>query len=129
MFIHGLYDFLQFLLAEGYLAIIGFVLGVLIVLLSYIYIRKRACFWAALPMPTRMHPFLGQQDPPCLAHATATQTLNDTHTCATTLEHRTTTGVLFLLKSFPEELDVHQMLLRGDIEAPGVLCCTPTVCE
>jgi len=39
-----------------------------------------------------------------------------------------TPGVLFLLKSCPEEVDVHQMLLRGDIEAPGVCCCTPSIC-
>lgn len=76
IFIHGSFDFAQFLLSEGYLAIIGFVLGVLIVVCSYVYIRKR---------------------------------------------------VLALLKAFPE-VDVHQMLLRGDIEAPGFLCCSPTIC-
>lgn len=39
--IHGSFDFAQFLLSDGYLAIVGFVLGVLIVVLSYVYIRKR----------------------------------------------------------------------------------------
>ena len=37
-------------------------------------------------------------------------------------------GVLDLMKDFPEEVDAHQLLLRGDIEAPGVCCCTPAVC-
>ena len=58
-------------------AIVSFVIGILIVVFSYVYIRKR---------------------------------------------------VLFLLKSFPEELDAHQMMLEGTIDAPGVLCCTPGMC-
>lgn len=58
-------------------AIVSFVIGILIVVFSYVYIRKR---------------------------------------------------VLFLLKSFPEELDAHQMMLEGTIDAPGVLCCTPAMC-
>ena len=43
VFVHGLYDFLQFLLSDGYLAIVGFALGVLIVFFSYLYVRKREC--------------------------------------------------------------------------------------
>jgi hypothetical protein len=38
------------------------------------------------------------------------------------------TGVLFLLKAFPEELDAHNMIANGEIEAPGFGCCNPNAC-
>ncbi len=62
---------------DGYLAIVGFVIGILIVVFSYVYIRKR---------------------------------------------------VLYLLKTHPEEVDAHQMIINGEIEAPGVCCCSPNTC-
>lgn len=38
------------------------------------------------------------------------------------------TGVLFLLKAFPEEMNAHEMMNNGEIEAPGVGCCNPNMC-
>ena len=36
--------------------------------------------------------------------------------------------VLYLLKTHPEEVDAHQMIINGEIEAPGVCCCSPNTC-
>jgi hypothetical protein len=36
--------------------------------------------------------------------------------------------VLVLLKSFPVEVDAHQKILNGEIEAPGCGCCSPAQC-
>ncbi|GAB5029568.1 protease required for anti-sigma degradation [Nannochloropsis oceanica] len=75
--IHGTYDFASFVLASGNLAIVGFAIGVVIVISSYVYVRKR---------------------------------------------------VLFLLKAFPIELNAHEMMINGEIEAPGIGCCKPSLC-
>jgi len=90
-------------------AIAGFAIGVVIVISSYVYVRKREydlshrkvfCF--------RDRPFL-----PFSMHI---------HT------KHFVTGVLFLLKAFPEELDAHNMIANGEIEAPGFGCCNPNAC-
>lgn len=52
VFIHGTYDFVTFMLPEGYLAIVGFVIGVLIVVLSYVYIRKRKPTFRSIICPS-----------------------------------------------------------------------------
>lgn len=76
--VHGTYDLVLFMLAtKTVYVVIGFIISVLIVVGTYLYIRRR---------------------------------------------------ILFLMKAFPHEVDVHQRLAQGDIHAPGCLCCTPSCC-
>jgi RsiW-degrading membrane proteinase PrsW (M82 family) len=68
--IHGTYDFATFVLSQGYLAVVGFAIGVLIVVGSYLYIRRGIVrILKAFPVEVDAHQKIisGEIEPPgCL---------------------------------------------------------------